>query len=115
MTCNLRPSGSDNLKFKIDPISDSNRDQIRLFFARLKKILISFFLLGKFDNSVSLQDDYMQRVLKAILLKKKFGGLKKIRLVVDFLNVLLQSPPRKKNETNYKFVFPKCFKFLKKN
>lgn len=75
--------------------------------------MMKIFVCGKFEEEETF-GGHEEIVIKSILFKKKFAHLENVFIDGQFLNELICEPQRKKKENNLKYVFPKCFKFLKR-
>ena len=84
------------------------------FFWQLKLALLHLFVESQSELDAIKLEEYEKKILKAILLRKNLRVPEDDPPDAHNLDRIARSLPLKKRESNFKFVFPKCFKFLKK-
>ena len=109
---NKSSSKSSNLDLS-NPF-DMHHFQPNNSLSRLKETLLEIFIHGQFKCNKRELSHFEKTVLKSIFIKKKYIIDKNRVLDKKYFNGKAQKPPAKSNEINYKYVIPKCIKYLKK-
>ena len=102
---------SESYKNKLKPSKQKRRVFVPL--ANLEQLLHKFFRNVSFGSESVSYSSNEQKIFKAILDKKRVKYLPETPFDQNYLSQLSKLFYIKKRETYFKFVFPKCIKFLK--
>ena len=99
-----------------DILQDQNLDQTFEPLVHLKRIILKIlFGLQITAEEIRGLKWFEQDIVLLFIKKKRLFGFGEATIDPDFLENLRLNPSRKSTEENLKFVFKKCFRFLKLN